>query len=109
MPDQIEGSVLLDVAEIEGGAFPHHKSFSKQPYDFSYWIDKEINMILIPYVPYFSYCSNRGRYMMVYELFESEELCSLIAPENTVPTTAIPTSLSDIQPLGDTCDYSVQC
>lgn len=61
------------------------KEFSKEPYDISFWDINQIELIVIPWLPFFSSCENYGRKIVLYDLLENNKNCtnSLKKPEDT--------------------------
>ncbi|KAL4446652.1 hypothetical protein ABPG74_005590 [Tetrahymena malaccensis] len=86
-------------------SFPSPPTYSSQPFDTTYW--QNINTVLIPYIPFFSFCNGFGRHILLNEVFESIQYCNLIPPENTKTVNYIPTIGFD--PVSDSCHAEIQC
>ena len=77
MPSSPEELILFDYSSDTASDFPLPETYEKEPYDSSYWSSNEIKTILIPWLPYFSYCTGHGRHIILYDLLESTD-CDLI-------------------------------
>jgi hypothetical protein len=69
-----------------------------------YW--KDIDMMGIPYLPYFSNCKGYGRYIPLYALLEQHSSCNLIPENETEYITDF--SFGKI-PVGDNCEINIDC
>ena len=107
MPPDRSTNVFFDFTSMDDNLFIQPQTYAKAPFDHSYWSTYQVNTLLIPYVPYFSYCKGYGRYLYLYQLTENPQECSLKLSEDTIVVKEIPTS--GIFPYADECDYSVQC
>ncbi|KAL4493037.1 hypothetical protein ABPG72_020816 [Tetrahymena utriculariae] len=70
-----------------------------------YW--KNLNQLVIPYMPYFTNCKNYGQFIYLHQIIESKELCTLVDPKDTVPIKQI--SFQQ-EPISDKCeDLKFEC
>lgn len=56
---------------------PTVKLLDKDPFDPTYWQSKQINAVVMPWLPFFSNCDGFDSHIIIYDAFEYARNCTL--------------------------------
>jgi len=54
---------------------PVRKNLDKDVFDSTFWDSKQINAVIMPWLPYFSNCEGYDTRMVLYDLLEYNDQC----------------------------------
>eukprot|EP01022_Parablepharisma_sp_SALTPOND_P014603 TRINITY_DN20009_c0_g2_i2.p1 TRINITY_DN20009_c0_g2~~TRINITY_DN20009_c0_g2_i2.p1 ORF type:complete len:2825 (-),score=233.62 TRINITY_DN20009_c0_g2_i2:4128-12602(-) len=83
------------------------KKFERDPFDITLWDSKSVTTIALPWLPFFGGCKGQDRRILLYDLLENPEKCSVVPSENTVVVSSLPTS--GFYPNADSCETALEC
>jgi hypothetical protein len=102
----------LDFVAIGDKVNPTHKDMDKDAFDNTYWQSKQINAVIMPWIPFFSNCDGFDTRIIPFDAFEynydtDESFCTLPAYDDIRVVNPIPSQ--GFEPNADTCALSLQC
>jgi len=97
----------VDFTAKGGSINPKIKDLTKDVFDTNFWGSKQINSVVMPWIPFFSNCDGFGSHIVLYEAFEYHEQCSLPSFEDIKIVNPIPSSGMD--PIADVCNINITC
>jgi len=103
-PD-IENPKKFFVDMTESIGLPPDWNLDKDVYDATFWQSREIDSLIMSWIPYFSNCDTQDERIIVYDFFEYDQSCTLpkdINVVNPIPSTGI-------NPDADICDFKFTC
>lgn len=80
---------------------PTTKGYDADPFDATYWQSKQVNAVIMPWVPYFSNCEGYDAHMVLYDVFERGGRCTLPPLDSVRVVNPIP--LEGLDPVADRC------
>jgi hypothetical protein len=96
----------IDMTSVAENVNPTTKGLNADPYDATYWQSKQVNAVIMPWVPYFSNCEGYDVHMVLYDVFERGGRCSLPPIESLRIVNPIP--LDGLDPVADRCSPNEQ-
>ena len=63
-------ALWLDFVAIDEKANPTHKDMDKDAFDSTYWQSKQINAVVMPWIPFFSNCDGHDTRIIPFDAFE---------------------------------------
>ena len=105
-PD-FDREAVLDMTASGPDVNPRPKRLTKDVYDSNFWGSKQINSVVMPWIPFFSNCDGFGSHIVLYEAFEYHRSCSLPWYDDLKIVNPIPSSGMD--PVADVCNLDITC
>jgi hypothetical protein len=102
----------LDFVSTAPGVNMTSKDLDKDAFDNTYWQSKQINAVVMPWIPFFSNCDGSDTRIIPYDIFEynintDESYCTLPKFEDIRVVNPIPTS--GLEPIADRCTLKLKC
>ena len=91
----------IDMVSTAEGVNPTPKGLDKDVYDSTYWQSKQVQAVIMPWVPFFSNCDGYDSRMVLYEAFERGGRCELPAYEDIRVVSPVPAT--GLDPIADRC------
>ena len=104
MPSQTQG-ILINLGSDDRN-FPR-RTFTKDPFDISYWDSEGTKVVSQTWLPFFSHCTSYGTYIHLFDLLEHDKRCKFVHEEDTKIVSAIPTT--GLVPKADECQLEIKC
>jgi len=102
-----EPKFYIDMTSRAEGIDLVDRKLSKDVYDSTYWQSKQINAVVMPWIPYFSNCEGYDSKLILYDIFEYNANCSLPTYDDIQIVNPIPSS--GLNPVSDSCKLQIQC
>lgn len=90
-PD-IENPKILYLDMTEPVGLPPDRMLDKDVYDATFWQSREIDSLIMSWIPFFSNCDTADERIIVYDFFEYDSTCKLpkdIGVVNPIPSTGL--------------------
>jgi hypothetical protein len=102
----------IDFVSLAPGVNMTHKNLDKDAFDNTYWQSKQINSVVMPWIPFFSNCDGSDTRIIPFDIFEYTEntedsFCTLPAFEDLRVVNPIPTN--GFEPVADRCTLNLKC
>jgi hypothetical protein len=70
-----EPYLYLDMTAYGEGVNPVRKALDKDIFDNTFWQSKQINAVIMPWVPYFSNCNGQDSRIILFDALEYRPEC----------------------------------
>ena len=103
-PDYGEDPNLwLDFTSTAEGVNPGTKALDKDAFDSTYWQSKQINAVIMPWIPFFSNCDGHDSHIVPFDAFEytEGEACQQPAYDDIRIVNPLPSQ--GLEPVADKC------
>jgi hypothetical protein len=91
----------IDMTSTAPGVNHRRKHLKKDVYDGTFWQSKQVNAVIMPWIPFFSNCEGYDTRMVLYDVFERGGRCSLPPYEDIRIVNPVPSS--GLDPVADRC------
>jgi len=96
----------IDMTSTAEGVNPQPKGYDKDVFDATFWQSKQVQAVIMPWVPFFSNCEGYDTRMVLYDVFERGGRCELPPYEAIRVVSPIPAS--GLDPVADRCAPNAQ-
>ena len=102
-----EPPFYLDMTATGPGINPVRKNLDKDVYDSTYWDSKQIQAVIMPWIPYFTNCEGYDSRLIVYDVVEYNPGCILPSYDQIQIVNPIPST--GVNPVSDQCNLNLRC
>jgi hypothetical protein len=105
-------SLWLDFVSTGDDIKMTQKDLDKDAFDNTYWQSKQINAVIMPWIPFFSNCDGSDSRIIIYDIFEynkntENSFCTLPKFDDLRVVNPIPTD--GFEPVADRCTLNLKC
>ena len=105
--NDMSSDLFLDFVSTDSDISLVKKSYERDPFDTTLWQSMDQTVIPHPWLPFFSCCKGQDRRVLLWDLLENSNNCSLIDAKDTHIVSKIPTD--GFSPKSDKCNIQLDC
>jgi hypothetical protein len=103
-------SLWLDFVSLGNITNPTTKRLDKDAFDNTYWQSKQINAVVMPWIPFFSNCDGSDTHIIPFDIFEytintNKSFCNLPKYDDIRVVNPIPSD--GMEPVADRCTLNL--
>jgi len=96
----------IDMTSTAEGVNPRPKELDKDVFDSTFWQSKQVQAVIMPWIPFFTNCEGYDTRMVLYDVFERGGRCVLPPYEAIRVVSPIPAD--GLDPVADRCAPNAQ-
>lgn len=96
----------IDMTSTAEGVNPVPKELDKDVYDATFWQSKQVQAVIMPWIPFFTNCEGYDTRMVLYDVFERGGRCEL--PPYEAIRVVSPVPADGLDPIADKCAPNAQ-